>query len=55
MEVEYNDTEPEEDTAGDIKMTMMDKKIADGEITVESGDDTQNNGQAKSESDVVPV
>ena len=51
MEVEYAETEPED--SGDIKMTMMDKKIADGEITVESGDDMQNNGQAKS--DVVPV
>lgn len=49
----YEDSEPAD--SGDIKMKTMDNAAADGEITVEFGDDAQNNGQAKSTSDIPPV
>lgn len=51
--VDFEDSEPAD--AGDIKMKSLDNAAADGEITVESGDDAQNNGQAKSSSDIPPV
>ncbi|KAI0240297.1 hypothetical protein LSAT2_009017 [Lamellibrachia satsuma] len=53
--VRYDDDDTEPADAGDIKMKTMDNVAADGDITAESGDDAQNNGQAKSASDVPPV
>ena len=55
MAVRYDDDDTEPADAGDIKMKTMDNVAADGDITAESGDDAQNNGQAKSASDVPPV
>jgi len=51
--LDHEDSEPAD--AGDIKMKPLDNVAADGEITVDSADDAQNNGQAQSTPDVSPV